>query len=267
MPKSSWKGQIKLSVIVIPVKLFNAVSSTEGIKFNQLHRATNSDPDGLKPCLTRLKQKLVCPNHPDEELDKTLDIVKGYEEEKDHFIVIEPSDLDKIKLESDKTIDLTTFVPKVDIDPMHFNSVYYMTPDGKVAQEAFAVIREALRKTKKVGIGLVTMRGKQIRVMVEPFENGIMVTTLHFKDEIRGSDAYFDGIETEAPSSEAVKMCSQLIEKSLGRFDDKFEDEYQNQLVALIKAKKSGDTFAAKPDHTFGATVNLMDALKAAVDA
>ncbi|MBV8414692.1 MAG: Ku protein, partial [Verrucomicrobia bacterium] len=146
--RASWSGYLKLSLVTIPIRMYNAIGSSSRVSLNQLH----------KNCRHRVRQQLVCPEHGKLERD---DIVRGYEYEKDKYIVIDESDLEKIKLETTKTIDLTQFVEAGEVDPMFFDKPYYVAPDGPMAEDAFRVVREAMRKSNKMGIGRVVMSGRE----------------------------------------------------------------------------------------------------------
>ena len=164
-PRATWKGHLKLSLVTIAVRVYNATSSAGRIMLNQLH----------KDCNCRLKQQMVCPIHGNVERG---DIVKGYEYEKDRYVVIDPEDLERVQVETTKAIEITSFVDPGELDPIYLNAPYYLAPDGPVAEGAFRVIREAMLKTGKVGIGRFVIGGREHFVALDVKDRGLVMTTL-----------------------------------------------------------------------------------------
>src|SRR5687768_2174502 len=180
--RANWTGHLKLSLVSIPIRLYNAISSSNKISFNQLH----------KGCNQRLRQQLVCPQHGKVERE---DIAKGYEYEKDRYVVLDQADLDSVELETTKTIELVQFVDETQIDPIYYDSSYYVAPDGAVAEEAFRIFREALKKMNKVAIGRVVMHGRENIVAVRPKDKGFILTMMHYAADVRGAEPYFAEIK------------------------------------------------------------------------
>lgn len=254
-PRATWKGHIKLSLVSFPVKLFNAVSSASRIALNQLH----------KDCNHRLKQQMVCPEHGAVERDE---IVKGYEFEKGKYVVVDESDLEKVKLDAQKTIELTHFIDSADLDPLFLDSPYYVAPDSPMGEEAFRVVREAMRNGDKVAIGRVVMSGREHAVALQVLEQGFLLSTLRSASEVRGAQPYFEDIRQVDVSKDQLALATQLIESHAGEFTPSdITDRYQDALMAVIKAKLAGAEPAIVQQEEVGQVINLMDALKQSVVA
>ncbi len=254
-PRASWKGQLKLSLIAIPVRLYNAVTSTAKVSLNQLHR----------DCHQRLRNNLNCPEHGDVPRSE---VVKGYQYEKGKYVVIEESDLDQIRLETTKIVEIVQFVDAGELDPIYWNTPYYVAPDGPVAEEAFRVIREALQKTGKIGIGRVVMVGKEYVVALKVEDKGFMLTTLRYAAEIRSSASYFEEITEGAVPKDQLKLAEQLIESKSSPLDTAgFTDRYQEALLEVIKAKIDGSEPVLVQEAEAGKVLNFMEALKQSVAA
>ena len=253
-PRASWKGQLKLSLIAIPVRLHNATASTARVTLNQLH----------KDCHHRLKQKMVCPEHGDVE---RADIVKGYEYEKGKYVVVEESDLEKLNLETTKIVEIVQFADANELDPIYWNSPYYVAPDGPVADEAFRVIREAMDKAHKIGIGRVVMANKEHLVALKVEDAGFLLTTLRYAAEVRSPTAYFEDIQDGPIPKDQLKLAEQLIESKTAPLDtSQFTDRYQNALLDIIKAKIEGTEPVIVQQAEAGKVVNFMEALKKSVE-
>jgi DNA end-binding protein Ku len=256
-PRANWKGYLKLSLVSCAVELFPASSTKERISFNLLNRETGH----------RLKRQLV-----DSETGDVVepeDQVRGFEVAKRDYLIVEDDVLDTIAVESTHTIDIESFVPRTEIDEVYLDTPYYLVPDGKVAEEAFAVIREAMRVKRVVGLGRVVLHRRERIVMLEPRGKGIAARTLRYAYEVRDDEDYFDDIGDVSISGEMLDLAEHIIDKKLTNFDPtRFEDRYQNALIDLIKAK-SGDrpvpkiAAAAKPSNV----INLMDALRKSIAA
>jgi DNA end-binding protein Ku len=249
-PRASWTGYLRLSLVTIPVRLYNAVSSTNKISLNQLH----------KNCNVRLRQQMVCPEHGKVEKE---DIVKGYEFEKDRYVVIDQTDLEKIRLETTKTIDLTQFVDAAEVDPIYFDTPYYVAPDGPVAEEGFRILREALRQANKVAIGQVVMSNREHIVAIQPRDKGFILNTLRYAEELRSSASYFEEIKGGEVEKNQLALAHQLVNSLAGSFEpSKLRDRYQESLLEVIKNKVAGSEPVVSRKVEMGKVVNLMDALK-----
>jgi DNA end-binding protein Ku len=249
-PRASWTGYLRLSLVTIPVRLYNAISSTSKVSLNQLH----------KDCNQRLRQQMVCPEH--GRVDKE-NIARGYEFEKDRYVVVEEADLDRIKLETTKTIDIMQFVDAKELDPLYFDTPYYVAPDGPVAEEGFRILREAMRQANKVAIGQVVISNKEHIVAIKPQDKGLVLNTLHYAEEVRNSASYFEEIKTADVEKAQLALAEQLVNSLAGSFDPtNFKDRYQESLLEVIKSKITGSEPAVAQKADMGKVINLMDALK-----
>ncbi len=251
-PRPSWKGYLKLSLVSCPVALYPTASSSEKVSFHMLNAETGN----------RLKQQYVDAETGD--LVERDERVKGYEISKGDYLVVTDEELADVKIESSHTIDIERFVPKNEIDALYFDNNYFLAPDDKVGEEAFAVIREAMTKRGMVGIARVVLFGKERMIMLEPRSKGLVGTTLRYAYEVRAEGAYFDEIPKVEISKELLDLASHIIDTKAGRFEPSgFKDRYQEAVVELIRAKQAGkplqsDKGDAKPSNV----VNLMDALR-----
>ncbi len=253
--RPTWKGYLKISLVNIPVKVFPATETSATISFNQLHGE----------CQTRIQQKKWCP-HCEREVPNS-EIVKGYEFEKGHYVVMSEEDIEKVRPESTRVIDLVQFADASSIDPMYVDRTYYLAPDGGVASDAFAVMREGMKG--KVGIGKLALYGREYLVAVRPFESGIVMHTLHHAAEIRGIDSVeeLSSVPTKVKPEE-IKLAKQVIgtfEAPLNLAD--YKDEYREGLQRIIDAKIAGEEVVAPTVEAPPKVVNLMDALKKSLDA
>ena len=252
-PRASWAGYLRLSLVTIPVRLYNAISSTSKVTLNQLH----------KSCNMRLRQQMVCPEHGKVEKE---DIVKGYEFEKDKYVVIDDSDLEKIRLETTKTIEVAQFVDASAVDSIYFNSAYYVAPDGPVAEEGFRVLREAMRQTNKIALGRVTLSNKEQVVALKCEEKGLVLNTLHYKEEVEARQRILKRSGMAPLTRTSSNWLLQLVETYTAPFDPtQFSDRYQESLLEVIKGKIEGSEPAISPKAEMGKVVNLMDALKQSI--
>jgi DNA end-binding protein Ku len=255
-PRANWKGYLKLALVSCPVALFPAASSSERISFNLMNRNTGH----------RLKQQYV--DAETGELVESSDRVKGYEVSRNDYVLIEPEELKEIEIESTHTIDIERFVPRAEIDPVYYDMTYYIVPDDEVGAEAFAVVREAMRKRDMVGLARVVLYGRERVIMLEPRGKGLAGTTLRYNYEVREDKAYFDEIENKSVGKDMLDLASHIIDTKVGHFDpSQFQDRYQDAVVELIRAKRAGKPLpvasAPKPSNV----VNLMDALKRSLNA
>ena len=252
-PRAYWKGYLKLSLVSCPVKLYAATTSANKISFNQLHKDT----------MNRVQMK-----YHDPELGEVSrsDLVKGYQFEKDKYVVIDKDELDAIQIESNKTIEIEGFADASEIDNLYLDSPYFLGPDGPVAEETYGVIREALKRTQKVGIARVVLSGRERIISLSPYDDGMVVTTLRSKDEVRPATHYFDDLGTEI-NDELLGMAEMIIKQKEMAFDpENFEDRYEAALMELVKAKIAGKEPVISKAPEQGKVVNLMDALKASLE-
>src|SRR5215469_10657861 len=219
MPRPSWKGYLKLSLVSCGVALYNASSSSERVSFNTLNRKTGN----------RLKQNMV-DSVSGEPVD-TADRVKGYQVSKGQYVMVEDTDLEALKIESTRMIEIETFVPQAEVDQIYLDSPYYLAPDDKVAEEAFAVIRDAMTRKKMVGIGRVVLSRRERMLMLQPRGNGMLATTLRYPYEVRQDAEYFAGISERKLAPQMLDIAQELIARNAGHFEpDTFTDRYEEAL-------------------------------------
>ena len=228
-PRSNWKGYLKLSLVSASIAIYPATSSSEKVSFNRLNRKTGN----------RIKLQNI--DAVTGEAVTRDDIVKGYEVGKDQYVQIEDDELAEIAIESSHTVEIEKFVPKASIDDRYRDAPYYLAPEDKVGQEAFAVIRDAMKKKKMVGIGRVVMARRERMMMLEPFGKGIMGTLLLYPYEIRSEEAVFEEIPDLKLPEQMVGLAETIIDKMTGDFEpEKFEDRYENAMIELIRSKQAG---------------------------
>jgi DNA end-binding protein Ku len=252
--RPTWKGYLKISLVNIPVKVFPATDAAATLSFNQLHAE----------CQTRIQQKRWCPNC-QREVPNT-DIVKGYEFEKGRYVVVGEEDIEKVRVESTRVINLETFTDDTAIDPIYLERPYYLAPDGAVAREAFAVIREGMQG--KAGIGKVALYGREYLVKVQPREKGLVMYTLRHANEIRSMEAIEELDEMPATvKPDEVKLARQVIGTFEGDVDfTSYKDDYQVGLREIIDAKIEGREIVTQEIEAPPKVVNLMDALRKSLD-
>ena len=253
--RATWKGYLKISLVNIPIKVFPATESSGSISFNQLHAE----------CQTRIQQKKWCPHH--EREVSNAEIVKGFEFEKGRYVIMSDEDLEKVRPESTRVIDLVQFADAASLDPMYVDRTYYLAPDGGVAAGAFAVMRDGMQG--KVGIGKLALYGREYLVAVRPFQRGIVMHTLHHAAEMRGIDSVdeLNSVPTTVKPEE-MKLARQVIqtfEQPLNLAD--YKDEYREGLQRIIDAKIAGEDVVAMAAEAPPKVVNLMEALKKSLDA
>ena len=253
--RPTWKGYLKISLVNIPVKVFPATDSAATISFNQLHAE----------CQTRIQQKRWCP-HCEREVPNT-DIVKGFEFEKGRYVIMEEEDIEKVRVESTRVISLDKFTEDTAIDPIYLERAYYLAPDGPVAREAFAVIREGMKG--KAGIGKVALYGREYLVKVQPREQGLVMYTLRHANEIRSMDAIEELADMpEKVKPEEVKLAKQVIGTFEGDVNfEEYRDDYQVGLREIIDAKIEGREVVAQEVEAPPKVVNLMEALRKSLDS
>lgn len=252
--RSTWKGYLKISLVNIPVRVFPATDAAATVSFNQLHRE----------CRTRIQQKKWCPTCQVEVA--TSDLVKGYEFEKGRYVVLEDDDIAKVRPESTRVINIVQFTAAATIDPVYIERPYYLAPDGNVAAEAFAVMREGM--AGKAAIGKVALYGREFLVAIQPRENGLVMYTLRHAAEVRAMSA-IDELKT-VPAKikpDEVRLARQVI----GNFETEgdltqYKDDYQEALRKVIDAKVAGDEIATPKDEAPPKVVNLMEALRQSLE-
>ena len=252
--RPTWKGYLKISLVNIPVKVFPATDAAATLSFNQLHAE----------CQTRIQQKRWCP-HCQREVPNT-DIVKGYEFEKGRYVVVDETDVEKVRVESTRVINLETFTDDAAIDPIYLERPYYLAPDGPVAREAFAVIREGMHG--KAGIGKVALYGREYLVKVQPREKGLVMYTLRHANEIRSMEAIEELDEMpKTVKPDEVKLARQVIGTFEGEIDfTSYKDDYQVGLREIIDAKIEGREIVSQEIEAPPKVVNLMEALRKSLD-
>ncbi len=250
-----WKGQIRLALVSIPVEIYSATKSGATIAFNQIH-----EPSGK-----RIKYEKTVPGIGPVNVD---DIVKGYEYAKGEYVLLDEQEIEGVRLESKKTLELTQFVDSQDIDMIYFEKPYYVVPADDLAEEAFIVLREALRRNHKIGLGQLAMRGREYVVSIKACGRGMVMETLRYADEVNKAASYFRDIGDEEPDSDLLDLATMLIAKKTGKFDaSDFHDRYVDALKELIERKKQGktlniDSADSSPDTRGSNVVDLMAALK-----
>jgi len=256
-PRAYWKGYLKLSLVSCPIALYPASSGSERVSFNRINSKTGN----------RLKQQMVDAES-GEPVDKE-DIKRGYEYAKGQYVVVEDEEIDKIKIESTHTIEIGSFVPRSEIDDRYLDSPYYISPTDQVGQEAFSVIRDAMRAKKMVGLARVVLTRREHVVMLEPFDKGLLATTLRYPYEIRDQADYFEDIPDLKLPAEMMTLAAHIVDTKAGHFDPKsFEDHYEKALVELLRNKQAGLPVQTIGEETSAPRViNLMDALKASINA
>ena len=253
--RPTWKGYLKISLVNIPIKVFPATDAAATLSFNQLHAE----------CQTRIQQKRWCP-HCEREVPNT-DIVKGYEFEKGRYVVVGDEDLEKVRVESTRVINLEKFTEDTAIDPIYLERPYYLAPDGAVAKEAFAVVREGMQG--KAGIGKVALYGREYLVKVQPRGRGLIMYTLRHASEIRSMDAIDELAELpEKIKPDEIKLAKQVIGTFEGEVDfQSYRDEYRQGLRDIIDAKIEGREIVTEEVEAPPKVVNLMEALRKSLDS
>ncbi|WGT51154.1 Ku protein [Thioclava nitratireducens] len=259
--RAIWKGQLRLSLVSIPVEIHSATKSGARLSFRQIH-----GPSGK-----RVHYEKTVPGIGPIDADE---ILKGYELGDDEYLLLEPEEIDAIKLETKKTLELVQFVDASEIPPLYYDRPYYVVPTDDLAQDAYRVVRDALRQSKKVGLGQLVMRGKEYLCALRPCGDGILLETLHYADEIREADPLFSDIEDEPADKELLEVATQLIDRKTDSFDaSAFTDHYDAALRDLIdrkrKSKKTPRAKAGEDDSSRGGdnVVDLMSALQDSLKA
>jgi DNA end-binding protein Ku len=253
--RAFWKGYLKLSLVSCPIAIYNGTSATERVSFRQINKKTGN----------RLRQQLVdeVTREPVEGDDKG----RGYEYAKNAYIPVDDDELDALTVESKHTIEIDSFVPREQIDERYLDSPYYITPDGQVGQDAFAVIREAMRGKDMVALGRVVLAKRERVIMLQPWEKGLIGTTLRYPYEIRDAMDYFDDIPDVTLEPETLKLADQVLKTKATNFDpSRFVDRYEEAVVELIEKKQAGIAVSLEPTAPRPQNVvNIMDALRQSI--
>jgi DNA end-binding protein Ku len=250
-----WKGYLRLSLVTCPIALYTASSSTERVSFRQVNKKTGN----------RLRQQLV--DEVTREPVVNEDKGRGYEYSKNAYILVDDEELDAVAVESTHTIEIDSFVPRKQIDERYLDSPYYITPDDQVGQEAFAVIREAMRGKDMVALARIVLSKRERVIMLQPWDKGLMATTLRYPYEIRDAKEYFDDIANIKVAPDMLKLAQHILQTKAGDFDpSQFIDHYEEAVVDMLKKKQAGipaprERATARPQNV----VNLMDALRRSV--
>ncbi len=250
-PRPNWKGFLKLSLVSCAVALYPATTTNQRIRFNIINRNTGN----------RIRNEVVDVDtgEPVEPEDR----VKGYQFEKGQYVLVEEDELDNVALESTHTIEIEEFVPMGDVDRIFLDESFYLVPQDEVAQEAFAVIREAMRKEELAGLARVVIYRREHLLLLQPRGKGLLATALRYKNEVRNEKDYFDDIDDIKVPADMLKLAVHILETKKGHFNPgKFEDRYENALQGLIKAKRAGKAPPVVSEPRPSNVINLMDALR-----
>jgi len=255
-PRANWKGYLRLSLVSCPIALYPASSLSEKVSFNRINRKTGN----------RLKQQNV-----DSETGEVVpreDTARGYEVAKGQYLIVEDEELDAVQIESTRTIDIDQFVPKTELDERYIDSPYYIAPDGQVGQDAFAVIRDTIGKLNMVALGRVVLTRREHVIALEPKGRGLLGLTLRYPYEVRNEASYFEDIPDLNLPKEMLDLATHIVNTKSGHFDpSQFQDRYENALIDLLKKKEAGEKIEPAREAAAPRVVNLMDALRASVDA
>lgn len=253
--RPTWEGHLRLSLVACPVSLYPATSYASDIHFHLINPETGN----------RIRQIVVDPEAGEVE---RKNLVKGYEYEKDQYVLLTQEEIKSVRLESTRTIDIERFVDQTEIDRIWWDSPYYLAPDGKAGLDAFTVIRSAMEDAGKVALARVVMGTRERVVAIEPRGRGMLLTTLRSHDEIRDESAIFDDIPNAKPDKRMLDIADKIIEQQAGAFDpSEFNDRYEDALRALIESKKGGDDggVTAPPPRNDN-VIDLMEALRKSLE-
>jgi DNA end-binding protein Ku len=255
-PRAYWKGYLKLSLVSCPIALFPATSEREKISFHQINKETGN----------RIKYRKVDAETGEEV--ESENIIKGYEASKGEYVEVAPEELEAVAIESKRVLDIDQFVPRQEIDELYLNNPYYIIPDGEVGQQAFAVIREAIRKEGMVALGKAVFTSREHVMALEARGKGLVGITLRYPYEVRNENEYFDDIADEKVPKDMLELAGHIIETKSGHFDPrKFEDQYEDALKDLIRKKQKGERIESVERREPAKVINLMDALRRSVQA
>ena len=246
-----WSGNLRMSLVTLPVSVYSAVNRAQAVPLHEINRKTGERVHRLNV------------TEDGEEVERE-DIIKGYEVEKGQYVLIEPEEIDELKIKSSKTLDIAQFVRVEDVDDVYFDSPYFVAPQRDSDEQTFAVIRDALRNSKKMGLGQLAIAGRERLCCVKPYGSGLMLITLRYETEVRDADPYFEDIREKPSSSEELELAEELIDRKTAKFDPgKFHDHYREALKELIQAKiEHREPVAVEEDQPQPKVVNLMDALR-----
>jgi DNA end-binding protein Ku len=248
--RPTWQGYLRLSLVSCPVALYTATSRSGEVHFNMLSKQTHN----------RIK---MIPTDPETGPVDRADIVKGYEIEKGHYVVITDEEIKAVRLETTRTLDIERFVDDDEIDRLYWNDPYFLAPDGDMAVEAFAVIRDAMKKAGKVALGRLVMHQRERLMALEPRDKGILAYTIRNKREVRQADEIFSHIKAAKPPEQMIDIATKIIDQLEGPFDpSQFTDRYEDALRALIQEKEKGHTISAPEEPKEAQVIDLMEALK-----
>ncbi|HET6320542.1 MAG TPA: Ku protein [Hyphomicrobium sp.] len=249
--RAYWKGFLRLSLVSISVEIYNAVETKSEISFRQIHK-----PSGRRINYTKTVQGIG-------EV-KSADIVKGYEVGTDTYVTLDPDEIDAVKLESKKTIDLVKFVDAAEIDPRYFERPYFIAPADKHSAEGYVVIRDALKKTGKAGLAQLTIGGREWLVAITALGDGLLMEMLRYENELKEPAQYFDEVPDTKPDKEMVDLAVELIERKAGEFTpDEFEDHYATALRALVDKKLKGQKIKAPHEEAAPGSAKVIDLMSA----
>ena len=255
-PRAYWKGYLKLSLVSCPISLFPATSEREKISFHQLHKETGN----------RIKYRKVDAETGEEV--ETSDIIKGYEVNKGEYIELDPEELEAVAIESKRTIEIDEFVPKDEIDELYMRDPYYIVPDGDVGQQAFAVIREAIRKEGMVALGKIVFTSREHVIALEPRGKGMMGITLRYPYEVRKETDYFGELADEKVPKDMLDLAVHIVETKKSHFHPaRFEDHYEEALKDLLRKKQKGEKIERPTEPSRSNVINLMDTSRQSVQA
>ena len=246
-----WSGNLRMSLVTLPVSIYSALNRAQQVPLHEIYRKTGE----------RVRHQNVTEDGTEVERD---DIIKGYEVEKGEYVLIEPDEIKDLKIPSSKTLDIGQFVGVDDIDDVYFDTPYFVAPQKDSDEQTFAVIRDALRQSKKMGLGQLAIAGRERLCAVKPYGSGLMLITLRYENEVRDADPYFEDIRAKAPASEELDLAAELIKRKTAKFEPgKFHDHYREALKELIEAKiEHREPVAVEEDKPQPKVVNLMDALR-----
>jgi DNA end-binding protein Ku len=254
--RASWKGFLKLSLVSVPVKAFTSSASSNEIRLNQLHAK----------CHNRIRYKKVCPEHGEVGNDE---IVSGYEYGKDQYVIIQPEELDKVRSESDKSINIDGFIDAKKLDPIyHSGRTYYLLPDGPVGQKPYALLMESMHKRKVNAVVQVVMSGKDQLALIRPLDGLLAMSMLYHDQQIKSASGFEDEVEQQELNEDERKLTDTLIEAStLKDFDfSSYRDRYTDNLTRLIQMKIDGQEVVQAPSPEEPKIINLMEALKKSIE-
>ncbi|RAK59078.1 Ku protein [Phenylobacterium hankyongense] len=248
--RPTWQGYLRLSLVSCPVALYTATTRSGEVHFNMLHKETHN------------RIKMVATDPETGPVDRS-DIVKGYEIEKGRYVVVTDDEIKNVRLETTRTIDIERFVGEDEIDRLYWNDPYFLAPDGDMAVEAFAVIREAMTKAGKVALGRLVMHQRERLMALEPRDKGILAYTIRNKREVRDPQEIFATIKDVKPPPQMIEIAAKIIEQQEGPFDpSQFTDRYEDALRTLIKEKEKGATVTAPAEPKEAEVIDLMEALR-----